>query len=72
MATVRSYKVYQPYTSESEVPIVCGIPEMCRLFQRSEPAIRAWCREGKLPAYQLGGLWFANKADLLNLPKLMQ
>ena len=51
---------------------VSSIPEMCRLFQRSEPAIRAWCREGKLPAYQLGGLWFANKADLLNLPKLTQ
>lgn len=72
MDTTRSYKLYRPYTDESEIPMICGVPEMCRLFQRSEPAIRAWCREGKIPAYRIGATWFANKADLLNLAKLIQ
>ena len=67
METVRSYKVFHPYTSEAEIPIVCGVPEMCRIFQRCEPTICAWCREGKLPAFRVGESWFANKADLLNL-----
>lgn len=56
MGTVRSYKVFHPYTSESEIPIVCGVPEMCRIFQRSEPTIRGWCRDGKLPAFHIGDL----------------
>lgn len=69
MGTVRSYKVYHPYTSEEEIPVVCGVPEMCRIFQRSEPTIRGWCRDGKLPAFRVGESWFANKADLLNLAR---
>ncbi|MGN0567116.1 MAG: helix-turn-helix domain-containing protein [Acutalibacteraceae bacterium] len=72
MGTVRSCKVFHPYTSESEIPIVCGVPEMCRIFQRCEPTICAWCREGKLPAFRVGESWFANKADLLNLVRLQK
>lgn len=72
MGTVRSHKVFHPYTSETEIPIVCGVPEMCRIFQRSEPTIRGWCRDGKLPAFHIGDLWFANKSDLLSLVRLQK
>lgn len=64
---VRSFKVFHPFTSEDEIPMLCGIAEMCRFFQCAEPTMRARCRTQKIPAFKVGDNWYIHKEDLLSL-----
>lgn len=69
---VRSFKVFHPYTSEDEIPMLCGITEMCRFFQCAEPTMRARCKNQQIPAFKVDGTWYVHKEDLLNLGRNKQ
>ncbi|MCM1329982.1 MAG: helix-turn-helix domain-containing protein [Ruminococcus sp.] len=47
-----------------EVPVVLDPPYVAWLLGCTDMYVRKLCREGKLPAFKLGGMWRVRKDEL--------
>jgi hypothetical protein len=56
----------EPASPVPELELLTGIPEIARALHRDEHSVRAMCEAGLLPAFFLGGRWYARRTTLAN------
>lgn len=58
--------IYHPLTL-NECGDILSVDDMSRLLKRTNDTVTKLCREGRLPAVQIGKSWYVKKEDFAEL-----